>query len=120
MTLTREQQEHYARLAALEEQPGGSSGPGESAFGGEAAAIGRQMLLEALGSEEAVRKAVGGRPRVGGAPAGDGESPTIRVRVTPLRKQQIAMLKKQIHVKHEADVVRAALDEYVANHLQEV
>lgn len=118
MSLSKKEQERYARLAALEEQPGGESTPGSSVHGAEAAALGQQMLLEALGDPAAVTKAVGGRPRVGGSAAGDGESPTLRVRVTLDRKHDIIVLRQQLGMKNDSDVVRAAIDEFVDRHLQ--
>ena len=42
MTLSKKDQERYATLAALEEQPTGASTPGDSAHGADAAAIGQQ------------------------------------------------------------------------------
>ena len=118
MTLSKKDQERYAALAALEEQPTSASTPGESAHGADAAAIGQQMLLDALGSTQAVARAVGGRPRVGGTAAGAGSSPTIRTRVTPTRKREVDQLRAQLGMKSDSDVVRAALDEYVQRHLQ--
>ena len=118
MTLSKKDQERYATLAALEEQPTGASTPGESAHGADAAAIGQQILLEALGSTQAVARAVGGRPRVGGTAAGSGASPTIRTRVTPTRNREVDQLRAQLGMKTDSDVVRAALDEYVQRHLQ--
>ena len=90
MTLSKKDQERYATLAALEEQPTGTSTPGESAHGADAAAIGQQMLLDALGSTQAVARAVGGRPRVGGTAAGAGSSPTIRTRPASARSTSCA------------------------------
>ena len=118
MTLSKKDQERYAALAALEEQPTGTSTPGESAHGADAAAVGQQLLLGALGNAKAVQRAVGGRPRVGGAAAGAGASPTLRVRVTANRKQDVDRRRAQLGMKHDSDVVRAALDEYVERHLQ--
>lgn len=117
MTLTEKDQERYDRLAALEEQPTGESTPGESVHGADAAAIGQQMLLDALGSADAVTKAVGGRPRLGGADAGTGASPTLRTRVTAHRKAEVDQLRDQLGMKSDSDVVRAALDEFVERHL---
>ena len=118
MTLSKKDQERYAALAALEEQPAGASTPGESAHGADAAAIGQQLLLDALGSTQAVTRAVGGRPRVGGAAAGAGSSPTIRTRVSETRKREVDQLRTQLGMKSDSDVVRAALDEYVERHLK--
>lgn len=118
MTLTKKEQEHYAALAAHEEQPTGTSSTGESAHGADAAAIGQQLLVDALGSTQAVARAVGGRPRVGGAATGAGASPTIHTRVTAARKREVDQLRSQLGMKSDSDVVRAALDEYVQRHLQ--
>jgi hypothetical protein len=118
VSLSKRDQERYTRLAALEEQPKGEPTPGSSVHGADAAALGQQMLLEALGDPAAVTKAVGGRPRVGGSVAGDGESPTLRVRVTRDRKHDILVLRHQLGMKHDSDVVRAAIDEFVDRHLQ--
>ena len=118
MTISQKEQERYAALAALEEQPTGTSTAGESAHGADAAAIGQQLLLGALGSTKAVQRAVGGRPRVGGKAAGAGSSPTLRVRVTVSRKHDVDRLRAQLGMKNDSDVVRAALDEYVDRHLQ--
>jgi len=72
----------------------------------------------ALGDLDAVTKAVGGRPRVGGESAGDGESPTLRVRVTQRHKHDILLLRRQLGMKNDSDVVRAALDEFAERHLR--
>ena len=117
MTLSKKDQERYAVLAALEEQPTGTSTPGQSARGADAAAIGQQLLLGALGNAKAVQREVGGRPRVGGTAAGAGSSPTLRVRVTAGRKQDVDRLRTKLGMKNDSDVVRAALDEYVERHL---
>lgn len=119
MSLTPEEQERYHRLAALEEQPGGTSTEGHSHVGATAAEIGHQLLLEALGSEQAVERAVrGGRPSLSGKSGPGSESPTIRVRVTPGRKHDLEILKTQMNCKSTSDIVRAAIDEYVENHLR--
>jgi hypothetical protein len=118
MTLTKKDQVRYAKLAALEEQQGGASTPGESAHGADAAAIGQQLLLDALGSPSNVTKAVAGRPRLGGPKTGTGASPMLRTRVTPSRKDEVDQLRAQLGMKTESDVLRAALDEYVERHLQ--
>jgi hypothetical protein len=118
MTLSRSEQERYERLASLEEQAGGSGTGGKSHRGNEAAAIGQQMLLEAFGDDAAVQRALrGGRPNLEGKSAAGAESPTIRVRVTPARRLQLDVLKTQMNRAHTSDVVRDALDEYVAKHL---
>lgn len=39
--------------------------PSDTHRGEEASAIARQLLLDALGSEDAVTKAIGGRPSLG-------------------------------------------------------
>lgn len=103
MSLSEKEQERYARLAALEEQPEEEPTPGSSSV---------------HGAHAAVTKAAGGRPRVGGSVAGDGESPTLRVRVTPDRKHDIIVLRHQLGMKHDSDVIRAAIDEFVDRHLQ--
>ncbi|TFD22251.1 hypothetical protein [Cryobacterium sp. TMS1-13-1] len=118
MTLTKKDQERYRRLAELEEHPNGTSTTGESHHGDEAAAIGRHLLLEALGSEAAVAKAIGGRPSLGHNTAGHGSSPTIRVRVTASQREDITTLKHRMHVKTDSELVRVALDEYMTKHLQ--
>ena len=119
MTLTTEDQERYRKLAELEEQPTGEvTGGADTHHGTDSAAFGHQLLLEALGSEAAVKRAVGGRPNVGHQFAGRGESPSIRVRVTQIRKDEISTLKTRMHFKHDSDIVRAALDEYVSKHLK--
>lgn len=64
MTLSKKEQERYASLAAIEERPEGDPTGGESAHGADAAATGQQVLLDALGSSDAVRKALGVRPPV--------------------------------------------------------
>lgn len=117
MTLTPQDQERLAALAALEETPTGTpTGSGETLRGGDAAAFGRQLLLDALGSEEAVSVAVGGRPRLD--PTAPGAAPTIRVRVTQAQKNSISLLRQQMHQKKDSDIVRLALDEYVSRHLK--
>lgn len=58
MTLTDRDQKRYTALAALEEQPTGTSTPGVSAHGADAAAIGHQLILDALGD---TRRDVGPR-----------------------------------------------------------
>ena len=118
MTLTQQDQEKYLKLAELEEQSEGVSQPGESYHGSEAAAIGHSLLLEALGSEEAVREALGGRPSLGRTTAGAGPSPTIRVRVTEAQREAISALKNQMRMKHDSELVRAALEEYTSRHLK--
>jgi hypothetical protein len=118
MTLTKKEQERYHQLAAIEEQPTGESIPGESHKGAAAAAIGHQLLLEALGSEEAVTKAIGGRPSLGSKTAGSGESPTIRVRVTEKQRRGVTTLKQQMNLGTDSELVRVALDEYLSKHLQ--
>ncbi|MFY9637152.1 MAG: hypothetical protein WAL27_20770 [Cellulosimicrobium cellulans] len=119
MTLTKKDQERYSRLAELEERPDGEGTPGESLRGAEAAAAGHQLLLAALGSEAAVKKAVGGRPGLGKKVAGSGESPTIRVRVTTAQRNHIATLRRQMKLKYDSDLVRLAVDEYVSKHLKQ-
>jgi len=116
MTMTKKEQARYSALAEQEETPAGVSAPGVSAHGADAAAIGRQMLLEALGSADAVTKATGGRPRIGRAD-GLGESPTIRVRVSVDQKRDIHALRTRMKMKNDSDLVRAALDEYMSTHL---
>lgn len=118
MTLTKKDQDRYRELAKLEEQPDGESTPGESHRGAAAAAIGQQLLLDALGSQEAVTRAVGGRPTLGQKAAGGGASPTIRVRVTPHQREAIGTLRRQLDLKTDSDLVRVALDEYVSKHLE--
>lgn len=117
MTLTKKDQERYSRLAAIEEHSDGESTSGESLRGADAAAAGHQLLLAALGSEAAVKKAVGGRPNLGKKAAGSGESPTIRVRVTSAQREHIAVLRRQMKLKNNSDLVRLAVDEYVSRHL---
>lgn len=120
MTLTPEDQERFRKLAELEESPAGESTGGTDPHrGADSAAFGQQLLLDALGSENAVRKAVGGRPNLGHETAGNGPSPTIRVRVTNDQKKNIGILKTRMKMKRDSDVVRVALDEYVSRHLQD-
>lgn len=121
MTLSSEDQERYAKMSALEEQAegAGTGSGGESHHGADAAAIGQQLLLDALGSAEAVDRAVrGGRPNLGGRSAG-GASPTLRVRVTEDRQHELEILRTRLHRQHTSDIVREALDEYVARHMQD-
>lgn len=119
MTINDNDQERYDRLSALEEQPTGTSTPGVSHTGADAAAIGRQLLLDALGSEAAVTRAIrGGRPNLAGKSGAGEASPQIRVRVTAARKQQLEELKRQMHRNNTSDVVREAIDEYVSKHLK--
>lgn len=115
MTLSKKDQDRYDRMAAEEETAVGAALPGESSHGADAAAIGQQMLLDALGTESAVAKAVG-RPRLDGGQS-DGEySPTIRVRVPKDRKDRLEQLRKAQHRKYASDLVRDAIDEYLERH----
>ena len=118
MTLAKKDQDRYRKLSEIEEQLGGESSPGESRRGAAAAAIGQQLLLDALGSQEAVTKAVGGRPTLGQRASGGGASPTIRVRVTPHQREAIGTLRRQLDLKTDSDLVRVALDEYMSKHLE--
>lgn len=115
MTLSKKDQDRYDRMAVVEESRAGATVPGESARGVDAAAIGQQFLLEALGSQEAVTKAVG-RPRLDGNAASGEESPTIRVRVLPDRKERLEQLRIAQHRKYASDLVRDAIDEYLERH----
>lgn len=54
VTFSEEEQEYYAVLAELEEQETGTSTPGESAYGADAAAIGQQLIFNALTNTKAV------------------------------------------------------------------
>jgi hypothetical protein len=105
----------YERMATEEARPAGRSRDGASLRGAAAASLGEQMLLEALGSDAAVAKAVG-RPKLGGA-TGNGEaSPTLRVRVTQDRKERLERLRLQQHRRYTSDLVREAIDEYLERH----
>lgn len=115
MALSEKDQDRYDRMAGVEETADGDLRDGASAHGADAAAIGRQMLLEGLGSEAAVARAVG-RPRLdGGAPGGE-HSPTIRVRVQQDRKERLERLRIAQHRKYASDLVRDAIDEYLERH----
>lgn len=105
------------RVEFAKEMP--AFGPDTVIYKGEES---RAMLADLLdgppavgGEEEVTRRLSRGRPRVGGA-SGKGESPTIRVRVTPEQKEQIAELKNRRRYKHDSDIIREALVEYVARH----
>lgn len=118
MTLSKTDQERYERLSQLEEQPGGTGTGGESHRGEDAVEVGREILRAALGNEEQVQKALrGGRPNLDGKSATGGESPTIRFRVTHTRQHELELLKVQMKRQYTSDLVRDALDEYVAKHL---
>jgi hypothetical protein len=120
MTLTPEDQERYRKLAELEESPTGeSTGGSDTRRGADAAAFGQQLLLGALGSEKAVTKAVGGRPNLGRKTAGQGASPAIRVRISSDQKAKLVTLKTQMKIERDSDLVRVALDEFMARHLQD-
>ncbi|MBT1608486.1 ribbon-helix-helix domain-containing protein [Curtobacterium flaccumfaciens pv. betae] len=115
MALSKKDQDRYSRMAAVEEAVDGEVLAGDSAHGADAAAIGQQLLLEALGTDAAVSKAIG-RPRLDGA-APDGEhSPTIRVRVPQDRKERLEQLRIAQHRKYASDLVRDAIDEYLERH----
>jgi len=115
VTLSKKDQDRYDRMAAIEETSTGALLPGDSAHGADAAEIGAQLLLDALGSEAAVSKAIG-RPKLGGA-APDGEhSPTIHVRLPRDRKDRLEQLRIVQRRKYAADLVRDAIDEYLDRH----
>lgn len=115
MTLSKKDQDRYDRMASVEESQLSESRLGQSAHGTDAAVIGQQLLLEALGSRDAVTKAVG-RPRLDGAAASGEESPTIRVRVPQDRKERLEQLRIAQHRKYASDLVRDAIDEYLERH----
>ena len=116
MTLTKKEQERYAALAAIEEQPEGEPTGGEGAHGADAAAIGQQMLLDALGSPEAVQKAVGGRPRVDGQKAGAGPSPTLRARIGAQQRTRFLNAAQTLGITNDSDALRTAVEEFTSRH----
>ncbi len=61
-----------------------------------------------------IRRRLGGRPRVGGAP-GEGHSIQVRVRVTTQTRSALEAIAAA-QGRRLADVSRDALDEYVAHH----
>lgn len=61
-----------------------------------------------------IRRRIGGRPRVGGAP-GEGPSDQVRVRVTTRTRTALEAIAAA-QGRRLADVSRDALDEYVARH----
>jgi len=103
-------------MAAVEATADGDSERGESLHGGDVAALGQQMLLDALGSAGAVERAIVGRPRVDKGGGRGQASPTLQVRITAARKKDLERLRLQTHSKSTSDVVRAAIDEYVDRH----
>jgi hypothetical protein len=115
VTLSKKDQDRYDRMAAAEEHSGGESLPGEIARGAGAAALGQQMLLEALGSEEAVARAVG-RPHIDGRGPDGSHSPTIHVRVAEDRRARLERLRGLQHRRYTSDLVRDAIDEYLERH----
>lgn len=118
MTISKKDQARYERMAAVEESEHGVLRHGDSARGEQASSIGEQMLRDALGSEEAVTRAVG-RPRVGGGvPTGE-HSPTIRVRVEQDRKERLERLRIAQQRRSASDLVRDAIDEYLERHERE-
>lgn len=119
MTLSEKDQDRYDRMAATEQMATGAALSGESVHGADAAAIGQQMLLEALGSSAEVAKAVG-RPRLGGTQPDGEHSPTIRVRVQQDRKDRLERLRRVQHRKYASDLVRDAIDEYLERHEDEL
>lgn len=120
MSLSETDQERYSRLAALEEHPGGTSSDGDSQTGEAASAIGRQMLLEALGGEQAVKIALrGGRPNLSGSVGSGAASPTIRVRVTPVLRRDLETLRIRLKAPNTSAIVRDALEEYLRRHLHD-
>jgi hypothetical protein len=92
--------------------------PSDTHRGEEASAIGRQLMLDALGSEDAVMKPIGGRPSLGHWTTGGSASPTIRVRVTTTQREGVIMLQNRLNVNHDSDIVMAALDEYMSKQLE--
>lgn len=118
MTLSKKEQERYAALAAIEEQPQGTPTGGQSAHGADAAAIGQQMLLDALGSVDAVRKAVGGRPRVDGEKAGAGPSPMLRTRIGAFEREQFLQAAEAIGITNDSAALRTAVSEFTSRHSQ--
>ena len=108
-------QARYDRMAAVEEASGGQSTEGVSAHGDDAAAIGRQLLLEAMGSAEAVTRAVGRKPLDGGPRTGKAAT-SINLRVGDARKSRLEALREKQHRKNTSDLVRDAIDEYLERH----
>ncbi|WP_348789188.1 hypothetical protein [Leifsonia sp. NPDC080035] len=115
MTLSKKEQRRYEAMASIEERADGVSETGESAHGADAAALGEQLLLEALGSPEAVERRVG-RPRVDSEGEKGTASPMIQVRISAARKRDLERLRVETRSKSTSDVIRAAIDEYVERH----
>lgn len=61
-----------------------------------------------------IRRRLGGRPRVGGAPGG-GPSAQVRVRVTSTTRLELERIAKE-QGRLLSEVSRDALDEYIARH----
>lgn len=79
--------------------------------GDEAAAEGRAMLIAALGSEDAVRAAVSGRPSLSGT-VGVGPSPKRQVRL-PIDLDQALTARAERENKRASEIIRDALDAYL-------
>lgn len=115
MTISKKDLERLAALADLEERPEGTPTGGESAFGADAAAIGQQLLTGALGATAAQKATRGrGRPNVGGAEAGEGESPTLRARVDREQRAMFLAAAEADGLTSSSEALRAAITEYIA------
>lgn len=79
--------------------------------GDEASAEGRAMLIAALGSEDAVRVAVSGRPSLNGS-VGVGPSPKRQVRL-PVDLDQALTARAERENKRASEVIRDALNAYL-------
>ncbi|MHA6667365.1 ribbon-helix-helix protein, CopG family [Homoserinimonas sp. A447] len=102
--MTNESYEQYAARLTDQETP--LVGSGSPLRGEAAAAAGRSFLVEAYGSEAAVKRAMRrGRPRVGQA---TGASPEVRGRIMPAEFDALEELRKQTG-RSRSDLVREGI-----------
>ena len=114
MALTKEEQEHYHQLAAEAEGGALMKTTGTALRGADAAAAGRALLVDALGSDEALTAAL----RRGRPPASvesNGRSPLLQFRAAPDRVAALAELE-HFSGLNRSDLLREGLELLLAKH----
>ena len=104
------EEERYARMAdEAESGEALASQPERAESGSAAAAIGRQLLLNALGDGDAFVKATRGRPPIGAAQNERGNSPVLRARVSQETLERFEWIARTTR-QNRSDLLREAVD----------
>lgn len=118
MTISKKDEERLAAQAEYIESdaPLPATDPARIRRGAASAAFGHQLLLEALGSEEAIEQEVRrGRPPVGSAASTGKSSPVIRARIDEERLARLDAITADTH-KERSVLVREAIDLLLASY----